>query len=92
MRPGLVFLCFAFDFQDKDYVMSATNAAGVKRKCLSCTAAFFDLGRTPITCPICAAEFKVVELPRRYAAPTPGAAARPFSRPPFGKSNAPKVA
>jgi hypothetical protein len=44
--------------------MSAANASGVKRRCLSCAGAFFDLGRTPIVCPKCGADFKVVELPR----------------------------
>jgi hypothetical protein len=92
LRPGFFFLGFVPDLQDKDYDMSATNAAGVKRKCLSCAAAFFDLGRTPITCPKCAAEFKVVELPRRYAAPAPGAPTRPFSRPSYGKPIPPTVA
>jgi hypothetical protein len=35
---------------------------------MSCAAAFFDLGKTPILCPKCGADFKVVELPHRYAA------------------------
>ena len=48
--------------------MSKTPALGVKRKCLSCDAAFFDLGRTPILCPKCGADFKVVELPHKYTA------------------------
>jgi uncharacterized protein (TIGR02300 family) len=37
---------------------------GVKRRCLSCGAAFFDLNREPIVCPKCAAVFQVVEPPR----------------------------
>jgi len=36
---------------------------GVKRRCLSCSAAFFDLNREPIVCPKCNAVFQVVELP-----------------------------
>jgi len=36
---------------------------GVKRRCLSCTALFFDLNREPIVCPKCSAVFQVVELP-----------------------------
>ncbi len=42
---------------------------GVKRRCLSCSKAFFDLNRTPIACPTCKAVFQVVEyahsMPRR---------------------------
>lgn len=36
---------------------------GAKRRCLSCSAAFFDLNRAPIVCPKCATVFQVVELP-----------------------------
>ncbi len=45
--------------------MPAPKALGGRRRCLSCAAAFYDLGRTPILCPKCGVEFKVVELPRR---------------------------
>jgi hypothetical protein len=45
--------------------MPAPKALGVRRRCLSCSAAFYDLGRTPILCPKCGVEFTVVELPRR---------------------------
>ena len=45
--------------------MPAPKALGIRRRCLSCAAAFYDLGRTPILCPKCGVEFKVVELPRR---------------------------
>jgi uncharacterized protein (TIGR02300 family) len=31
---------------------------GIKRRCLSCGGAFYDLDRTPILCPKCDAEFK----------------------------------
>jgi len=54
---------------------------GVKRTCLSCAARFYDLGRDPITCPACGAEFDVAALgkPRRIkaekAAPAESAAA-----------------
>jgi uncharacterized protein (TIGR02300 family) len=37
---------------------------GEKRRCLSCSAAFFDLNRSPIVCPKCAAVFQVVEIAR----------------------------
>jgi uncharacterized protein (TIGR02300 family) len=37
---------------------------GEKRRCLSCSAPFFDLNRTPIVCPKCAAVFQVVEIAR----------------------------
>lgn len=55
--------------------MPAPKALGVRRRCLSCAAAFYDLGRTQIVCPKCGVEFKVVELPhraepyRKYGAP-----------------------
>ena len=61
--------------------MPAPKALGIRRRCLSCAAAFYDLGRTPILCPKCGVEFKVVELPRRpepfkkYGAPLVGKAA-----------------
>ena len=37
---------------------------GAKRRCLTCSAAFFDLNRSPILCPKCGAAFQIVELPR----------------------------
>ncbi len=60
--------------------MPATNDLGVKRRCLSCAAAFFDLGRTPILCPKCGVDFKVVELPRRYPLSPTGATTPRFNR------------
>ncbi len=39
---------------------------GVKRHCQECDVKFYDLGRTPITCPKCGAVFKV-ETPRKSA-------------------------
>jgi len=42
---------------------------GVKRRCLTCNAPFYDLNRTPILCVKCGAPFQVVEYahspPRR---------------------------
>jgi len=42
---------------------------GVKRRCLNCSAPFFDLDRVPIVCPKCGTVFQVVEIahspPRR---------------------------
>jgi uncharacterized protein (TIGR02300 family) len=37
---------------------------GVKRRCLQCTAAFFDLNKSPINCPKCGAVFQEIPLPR----------------------------
>lgn len=37
---------------------------GTKRRCLSCAAPFFDLGRTPIVCPKCGADYQIVEYAR----------------------------
>lgn len=45
---------------------------GVKRRCLSCNTAFFDLNRTKIVCPKCAAVFVVIE-PFRSPPRAPGA-------------------
>ena len=45
--------------------MPASKALGIRRRCLSCAAAFYDLGRTQIACPKCGVEFKVVEYARR---------------------------
>ena len=39
-------------------------ALGTKRVCQSCGARFYDLGRSPITCPVCQAVYQT-------AAPTP---------------------
>jgi len=51
---------------------------GVKRRCLSCAAAFFDLNRTPIVCPKCGAVFQVVEFAhsRPKWAPIPSVAVK----------------
>jgi hypothetical protein len=45
---------------------------GEKRRCLSCNTAFFDLKRTKIVCPKCAAVYQVVE-PVRSSARSAGA-------------------
>ncbi len=34
---------------------------GTKRRCMNCTASFFDLNRTPVICPKCNAAFQIVE-------------------------------
>ena len=44
---------------------------GVKRRCLTCSTAFFDLNRAPIVCPKCKDVFHVVEL--LHSAPRRGA-------------------
>ena len=38
---------------------------GTKRVCASCSAKFYDLGKDPITCPKCSAEFTVASLTPR---------------------------
>jgi uncharacterized protein (TIGR02300 family) len=63
VAPGLFH--FALPWQKEICAMPAPKALGVRRRCLSCAAAFYDLDRTPILCPKCGVEFKVVELPRR---------------------------
>jgi uncharacterized protein (TIGR02300 family) len=40
-------------------------AWGTKRVCPSCGARFYDLSRTPITCPICQAVYQVMPPPSR---------------------------
>jgi uncharacterized protein (TIGR02300 family) len=51
---------------------------GVKRVCQSCAAKFYDLGRSPITCPKCAAPFDPEALLKsRRSRPTPAKAAKP---------------
>lgn len=35
---------------------------GTKRACVSCGTKFYDLGKDPITCPKCGAEFTVASL------------------------------
>jgi uncharacterized protein (TIGR02300 family) len=40
-------------------------AWGIKRVCPSCGARFYDLSRTPITCPVCQAIYQVMPPPSR---------------------------
>ena len=40
-------------------------AWGTKRVCPSCGARFYDLSRTPITCPVCQAVYQVTPPPSR---------------------------
>ena len=40
-------------------------AWGTKRVCPSCRARFYDLSRTPITCPVCQAIYQVMPPPSR---------------------------
>jgi uncharacterized protein (TIGR02300 family) len=40
-------------------------ARGTKRVCPSCGARFYDLSRTPITCPVCQAVYQVTMAPSR---------------------------
>jgi uncharacterized protein (TIGR02300 family) len=62
---------------------------GVKRRCLTCEAPFYDLNRVPIVCPKCAAAFQVVEIvyspPMRAPFPRAGFA-RPASVAPIAES------
>ncbi|MDJ0513248.1 MAG: TIGR02300 family protein [Methyloceanibacter sp.] len=51
-------------------------ARGTKRVCGSCGARFYDLGRSPITCPVCQAVFHVA-APARRGASAPAPAAKP---------------
>jgi uncharacterized protein (TIGR02300 family) len=51
---------------------------GVKRACQSCAAKFYDLNRSPITCPKCAAPFDPEALLKsRRSRPAPAKAAKP---------------
>jgi uncharacterized protein (TIGR02300 family) len=40
-------------------------ARGTKRVCPSCGARFYDLNRTPITCPVCQAAYQLPTAPSR---------------------------
>lgn len=59
----------------KGLVKMAKAELGVKRRCLNCSAPFFDLNRTPIACPKCEAVFQVVEIAHSPVRRTP---MRPF--------------
>ena len=56
------------------------HARGSKRVCASCDARFYDLGRTPITCPVCQAVYQV-PAPSRRSAPAPTPAPAPATKP-----------
>ena len=43
-------------------------ALGTKRVCRSCGARFYDLNRTPITCPVCQSMYQVSPPPSRRGA------------------------
>ncbi len=71
----------------------AKSEWGVKRVCQSCAAKFYDLNRSPITCPQCAAPFDPDALlksrrsrpaPAKAAKPVPQAAAKKESKKPPG--------
>ncbi len=55
---------------------------GVKRVCQSCAVKFYDLKRSPITCPTCAAPFDPEALlkSRRSRPATPVKAAKPEAK------------
>lgn len=42
----------------------ASIEMGVRRRCLACNAAFYDLNRDPINCAKCGAPFTVVKYPQ----------------------------
>lgn len=51
---------------------------GVKRVCQSCAVKFYDLNRSPITCPKCAAPFDPEALLKsRRSRPAPAKTAKP---------------
>ena len=56
---------------------------GTKRTCLSCGARFYDLGRTPIICPKCGAQFEpeAFSKGRRNRAGVAAAKAKAAQRP-----------
>jgi uncharacterized protein (TIGR02300 family) len=57
-------------------------ARGTKRLCQSCGARFYDLGRTPIICPICQTAYQAAPPPQRRTAERPPAPApRPKPEP-----------
>jgi len=51
---------------------------GAKRQCQECEVKFYDLGKTPIICPDCGTEFKVVVAAR----PAPKAETKEAKPPP----------
>ena len=76
--------------------MSNNAARGAKRTCQNseCGARFYDLNRDPITCPVCASEFRPTAISPALAAAQAAAeraAARKTKRPVF-EAEAPAVA
>jgi uncharacterized protein (TIGR02300 family) len=62
-------------------------ARGTKRVCPSCGARFYDLNRTPITCPVCQAAYQLPTAPSRRSseraqAPAPRKVEEVKPRPP----------
>jgi uncharacterized protein (TIGR02300 family) len=51
-------------------------ARGSKRVCPSCGARFYDLNRTPITCPLCQAVYQLPTTPSRRSERAQAAEAR----------------
>ncbi len=51
-------------------------ARGTKRVCPSCGARFYDLNRTPITCPVCQAAYQLPTAPSRRSERAAAAGAR----------------
>jgi len=64
-------------------------ARGTKRVCPSCGARFYDLGRSPITCPACQVVYRMTPPTSRRSAPaapveTPKPAAEDSDQPAMG--------
>ncbi|HEX5931133.1 MAG TPA: TIGR02300 family protein [Methyloceanibacter sp.] len=57
-------------------------ARGTKRVCPSCGARFYDLNRTPITCPVCQAVYQLPTAPSRRGERASAAGARKVEEPP----------
>jgi uncharacterized protein (TIGR02300 family) len=57
-------------------------ARGTKRVCPSCGARFYDLNRTPITCPVCQAGYRLPTAPSRRGERASAAGARKVEEPP----------
>jgi uncharacterized protein (TIGR02300 family) len=62
-------------------------ARGTKRVCSSCGARFYDLNRSPITCPVCQAAYQLPTAPSRRSseraqAPAPRKVEEVKPRPP----------
>jgi uncharacterized protein (TIGR02300 family) len=56
-------------------------ARGTKRVCPSCGARFYDLNRTPITCPVCQAVYQLPTAPSRRSERASAAGARKVEEP-----------